>query len=168
MTDTSRQYDIGRTDGAAIAATRDSVAVEEPLEIQVSSTSASGAAAKSVSITMRTPGHDAELATGFLFTEGILDHPDQVASVEHVGTVDEQTGLRNTVRVHLADTVPLDLDRLQRHFYTTSSCGVRTKHIWICSAPYASPTPRRRATFCGASNGGPSNGTGTCQGSCGS
>ena len=124
MTDSSRQYEIGKTHGNSIAATRDSVAVEEPLEIQVSAASASGAAAKSVSITMRTPGNDDELAVGFLFTEGIITEPGQVVSVEPVGPVDEATGLRNTVRVTLDDSVPVDLDRLQRHFYTTSSCGV--------------------------------------------
>jgi FdhD protein len=120
----SRELVIDRVDGASSVRRPDVVAVEEPLEIQVSSASARGAAAKSVSITMRTPGHDAELATGFLFTEGIISSPHDVMSVTPIGEPVTDEGLRNTVRVELSADADLDFDRLQRHFYTTSSCGV--------------------------------------------
>jgi FdhD protein len=120
----SRDLVIDRTDGASSVRRPDVVAVEEPLEIQVSSADARGAAAKSVSITMRTPGHDAELATGFLFTEGIISSPGNVLAVTPVGEPVNDAGLRNTIRVELSADTVLDLDRLQRHFYTTSSCGV--------------------------------------------
>ena len=69
----SREYVIDSVQGADFDRRRDVVAVEEPLELQVSTPDARGAAAKSVSITMRTPGNDAELATGFLFSEGIIN-----------------------------------------------------------------------------------------------
>lgn len=124
MPSQSRELVIDRVDGASSVRRPDVVAVEEPLEIQVSSASARGAAAKSVSITMRTPGHDTELATGFLFTEGIISSPHDVVSVTPVGEPVNDEGLRNSVRVELSADVDLDLDRLQRHFYTTSSCGV--------------------------------------------
>jgi FdhD protein len=102
----------------------DRVAVEEPLEIQLCSATIDGAAAKSISITMRTPGDDAALAIGFLFTESIIQDPSQVVSVDHVGETDADTGLRNKIRVELVPQVEIDYARLERHFYTTSSCGV--------------------------------------------
>jgi len=105
-------------------AVTDVVAVEEPLEIQVGAATADGAAARSVSITMRTPGNDEELALGFLFTEGIIGSAAEVLSVKMLGEPDRETGFRNRVRVELDPGVDLRLDKLERHFYTTSSCGV--------------------------------------------
>ena len=124
MSKFSRQFHIEKADGKGKYQAIDHVAVEEPLEIQVGSSAASGAAAKSISITMRTPGDDTELALGFLFTEGIITSADDVVAAKHVGQPDVGTGLHNTVRVEMAQAVNLELDRLERHFYTTSSCGV--------------------------------------------
>jgi FdhD protein len=124
MTGSSQSIEISKVDDSGISRKNDEVAVEEPLEIQVSTHSAGGSAAKSVSITMRTPGADEELAVGFLFTEGIIAAPDQVLSVQHQGEVDADSGLQNIVRVEIDPDVDLQLDRLERHFYTTSSCGV--------------------------------------------
>ena len=70
-----------------------------------------------VSITMRTPGDDEELAVGFLYSELIIRSPDDVAFVKPCQG-------DNTIRVELEDGVSVDLERLRRHFYTTSSCGV--------------------------------------------
>ncbi len=124
MTGSSQSIEICKVDDSGISRKNDEVAVEEPLEIQVSSHSAGGSAAKSVSITMRTPGADEELAVGFLFTEGIIAAPDQVLSVQPQGEADADSGLQNIVRVEIDPDVDLQLDRLERHFYTTSSCGV--------------------------------------------
>ena len=117
----SRNIRIARSAGPEVD---DRVAVEEPLEIQLASGTAGGAAAKSISITMRTPGDDEELALGFLFTEGIIGSADEVAAVDSVGDADPETGLRNVVRVTLQPGANPPLDKLERHFYTTSSCGV--------------------------------------------
>jgi FdhD protein len=87
---------------------------EEPLEIRV------GDAA--LSLTMRTPGHDLELATGFLFTEGLISRRNQIASVRH--DPDAKQNGANRVRVELASGVALDPEASRRNFYTTSSCGV--------------------------------------------
>ena len=73
---------------------------------------------------MRTPGGDESLAVGFLFTEGIIKTPDQIASVRHCGKPSPDKGIGNTILVELADGVGIDLKRLERHFYTSSSCGV--------------------------------------------
>lgn len=93
----------------------DTLAVEEPLEIRLC---IPGRKHKAISITMRTPGDDAELGAGFLFTEGIVGSRDQIANIRHCGPGG------NTIVVELAEGVDVDLKRLERHFYTSSSCGV--------------------------------------------
>ena len=123
MTGSSLAIKISKVSDGKRTEKQDCVAVEEPLEIQLSSATASGSAAKSISITMRTPGDDRELALGFLLTEGIIQSADQVLSVTHTGPAAEN-GLRNTIRVELQADVDVALDKLERHFYTTSSCGV--------------------------------------------
>ena len=102
----------------------DQVAVEEPLEIRLGYKAENGRTATSISITMRTPGSDAELAVGFLYSEAIVARASDIQSVEHCGPAAPDTGNHNIVRVDLASHVAVDLGRLQRHFYTTSSCGV--------------------------------------------
>jgi FdhD protein len=77
---------------------------------------------QSVSVTMRTPGHDFELAAGFLFSEGILTGRDQVQEVTYCQTGEVQE--YNVVTVRLKDGVRLDPALLTRNFYTSSSCGV--------------------------------------------
>lgn len=124
MTGGSLAIDVSKVHGDRQFSREDVVAVEEPLEIQLCSSAAAGSAAKSISITMRTPGDDAELALGFLFSEAILTSPGQVAAVGHVGQPDPDSGMQNIVRVELQADVQVDLSRLERHFYTTSSCGV--------------------------------------------
>lgn len=102
----------------------DLVAVEEPMEIRVAFGPEDSRAARSLSVTMRTPGSDFELAVGFLFTEGILTEAVQVRSVEFCGPPVPGRRTSNIVRVDLAPDVKVDLERLQRHFFTTSSCGI--------------------------------------------
>ena len=106
-------------DAGLAASAHDVLAVEEPLEIRLQIESPEQRAVdKTVSVTMRTPGHDTELAAGFLFTEGIIRERAEIA---HIG----QCGLNgNVVRVRLTMAATVDLSRLERHFYTTSSCGV--------------------------------------------
>lgn len=108
----------------------DVLAIEEPLEIRLGFPDGKH---RVVSITMRTPGDDAELAAGFLFTEGIVKAPEQIKQIRHCGlkigmqkgTLDRAAALNsNTIRVDLADASAVDLKKLERHFYTTSSCGV--------------------------------------------
>jgi FdhD protein len=102
----------------------DVVATEEPLEIRLGYSRRDGSRAEeSVSVTMRTPGHDEDLAVGFLFTEGIIHARADVEGVVPRGQP-SPSGLSNTVRVELAPGVEVDFKRLERHFYTTSSCGV--------------------------------------------
>lgn len=124
MTGSSLVFDISKVSGDKRSSCDDHVAVEEPLEVQLSSKTAGAAAAKSIYITMRTPGHDKELALGFLFTEAIVSSFDEVSEISHTGESDPDSGLRNVVRIELKPDIDVDVGRLQRHFYTTSSCGV--------------------------------------------
>jgi FdhD protein len=96
----------------------DALAVEEPLEIRLGCALDGRRTHRSISVTMRTPGHDPELAVGFLFTEGIVTAPEQVAGVRTCGRAG------NVVRVDLRPGVAVDFARLDRHSYTASSCGV--------------------------------------------
>jgi FdhD protein len=102
----------------------DDVATEEPLEIRLGFARDDGTRTEaSISITMRTPGADDELALGFLFGEGIITSIADVELVRPCGPP-AANGLINVLRVELAGDVRPDVDRLERHFYTTSSCGV--------------------------------------------
>lgn len=95
----------------------DRVAIEEPLEIRLGyRDSRKGRTHRSVAITMRTPGDDLRLALGFLHGEGIITTMQAVASFEQSAD--------NVVRIELHDDVVFDPLRLERNFYTTSSCGV--------------------------------------------
>lgn len=95
----------------------DVLAVEEPLEIRLGYTdSRKGRQHKSISITMRTPGDDINLACGFLYSESIITSYAQIDSIDDSN--------ENSIRVELNHDVVFDMARLDRHFYTTSSCGV--------------------------------------------
>ncbi len=96
----------------------DELAVEEPLEIQLSYTNDTTAVLKTIAITMRTPGNDAELAIGFLFTEGIIRRKNQLADIYF------QQLTNNTILITLGKTAQPGLNNTERNFYTTSSCGV--------------------------------------------
>jgi FdhD protein len=102
----------------------DYVAVEEPLEIRVDGTP--------LAVTMRTPGHDEELAVGFLYTEGLIDGPREAGPTADFAV--------NTIEVE----GPLERDPGSRRFYTTSSCGVCGKGALeevAVHAPQAAPGP---------------------------
>ncbi|MFV0389333.1 MAG: formate dehydrogenase accessory sulfurtransferase FdhD [Pyrinomonadaceae bacterium] len=99
----------------------DSVAVEEPLEIRVGFHKPHEFEHRALSITMRTPGHDFELAVGFLFTEGIIQSESEIDKILYCVP---DGAPQNTVRLDLVPGVQIDFAKLDRHFYTTSSCGV--------------------------------------------
>jgi FdhD protein len=93
----------------------DEVAAEEPLEIRIDGVP--------VSVTMRTPGDDFDLAAGFLFTEGIVTSREQIARIAYGRGEDDQLS-GNLVDVTLAAGTTVDAPRLERHFFTNSSCGI--------------------------------------------
>jgi FdhD protein len=101
----------------------DLLAAEEPMEIRLLWEADGWTERKSLAITMRTPGDDFELALGFLHGEGIIRSREDVLDVSYCLDVAEDQRL-NVVTVTLRAGLTIDLDRLDRHFYTTSSCGV--------------------------------------------
>jgi FdhD protein len=109
-----RSGDLARTD-------RDRVAVEEPLEIRLAVTRNGEEREQSISITMRTPGHDRELAVGFLHGEGIIGGREDLRDLE-LDTAEQPDC--NVVSLRLTEAARFDPRSLERHFYTTSSCGV--------------------------------------------
>ncbi len=110
---------IARFGESGLVKSRDRVAGEEPLEIRVA---AAGEASQSLAITMRTPGEDFELVAGFLYSEGLFAHPEQVETMSYCTGPNEQE--YNTVRLNLRSGVPFDRERFRRNVYTSSSCGV--------------------------------------------
>lgn len=93
----------------------DSLAREEPLEIRVRG--------QSVAVTMRTPGHDEELAAGFLLTEGLVTRREDIIEIAHCQQ-GEAAHLGNTLNVFLAPSVTVDFEQLTRHVFASSSCGL--------------------------------------------
>ncbi|QJW90680.1 formate dehydrogenase accessory sulfurtransferase FdhD [Spirosoma taeanense] len=104
--------------------TVDLLAVEEPLEIRLGYGEAGDRQQRSLSVTMRTPGHDFELALGFLLTEGVIQRIEQVHTIRYCTDLGRQEAVENIVRVELKPDVTVDLHTTERNFYTTSSCGV--------------------------------------------
>jgi len=103
----------------------DMLSVEEPLEIILVHFFSDSWVEKNIAVTMRTPGNDIELTMGFLFTEGIIQSVDQIKNIEESVSVEAFNGLAaNQIKVHLNENVQFDLTKLERNFYTTSSCGV--------------------------------------------
>jgi FdhD protein len=98
----------------------DLLAVEEPLAIRVIFGPLENRVEQTLAITMRTPGHDRELAAGFLFSEGIVSEASQVVKIHSCGTEEG----RNIVRVEIHPAHSIELGQLDRNFYTSSSCGV--------------------------------------------
>lgn len=107
---------ITRYRGDVPEPTTDVLAVEEPLEISITFGPAHQRTTQNLSVTMRTPGHDPELCAGFLRTEGIISQSEHLVNVVQTG--------EHAVLAHLSPTLDFDPARLQRHFYTNSSCGV--------------------------------------------
>ncbi len=120
---TARRPVVKITVGGSQTRRPDTLAVEEPLEIRVGG--------EPLAVTMRTPGHDVELAAGFLVSEGVIGHAGEFRSAIHCGgpgtggpLAGNTENTYNVLDVTLAPGVELPASSLSRNFYTTSSCGV--------------------------------------------
>jgi FdhD protein len=119
----SIQLPVIKISGASQISSPDALAIEEPLEIRLAYGSESSRKVQNLAVTMRTPGNDAELASGFIFTEGIISSATDIQSIDHVfATCSEDR--QNSIQVTLNATVIPNLLQAERNFYTTSSCGV--------------------------------------------
>ena len=115
---------IIRVDGREASRRDDVLVVEEPLEIRVAQTQADGQRlVKRIAVTMRTPGDDFALAAGFLHGEGLLQRAEQLLDIRYCLETRESQRY-NVVTVELLPEAPFEFANTERHFYTTSSCGV--------------------------------------------
>ena len=120
----SLRRQVASMSGLGLKQHEDEISIEEPLEIRLRYSQDDKVREQSISITMRTPGHDDELALGFLFGEAIIAGLTDVEHLAHCGPPSPDKGLQNVLRVALANSVQVDFEVLKRHFYTSSSCGV--------------------------------------------
>ena len=130
-----RRITVTTVQGEHVTQRSDLLATEEPLELRLSA----GSKQQTVAVTMRTPGADFELAAGFLYSEGILASRDDIARISYCTEAEQHY---NTVKVTLrTETLP-ELARLERHFTTTSACGVCGKaslaslELQACALPH--------------------------------
>ena len=124
MKNSVSKVDIIKVKAGVANAKPDLVSVEEPLEIRLTYGKGDERQKKSISITMRTPGHDFELALGFLYTEGIIGSHQDIKQIRYCTEPETNDAIDNIVIVELDPSVQFDITKLDRHFYTTSSCGV--------------------------------------------
>ena len=139
----TRTVSIARLEGTAAAEAReDSLATEEPLEIRVGG--------RSVAVVMRTPGHDRELVAGFLVTEGLLKRREDVLDMIYCRT-DGGKPEENILDVVLAPGATVDVAKLTRHVFTSSSCGICSKAsidaVRMQFPPIAAPLSPSRAVL---------------------
>jgi len=126
--------DVTRVTAQSAERDDDVLAIEEPLEIRAAWQIDGEQREKNISVTMRTPGDDVDLAVGFLFTEGLVQSAADVESARHWGSP-------NVIRIALRPGARIDAAKLDRHFYTTSSCGVCGKTSIDAVRVITSPLP---------------------------
>lgn len=114
---------ITKVNNVGIVKTSDALAIEEPLEVRIEYGPKKNRSTQNISVTMRTPGNDAELAMGFLFTEGIIQKQEDIAKIEHCFIACAENK-ENVIQVALSENTIPHLQNTERNFYTTSSCGV--------------------------------------------
>ncbi|WP_238602397.1 formate dehydrogenase accessory sulfurtransferase FdhD [Fimbriiglobus ruber] len=110
--------------GETFSVRTDAVTIEEPLEIRIVFGPVAKREQKALAVTMRTPGHDEELAAGFLLSEAIIAAPNDLVAVRAAGPASGPGGGQNVVVVELRPGATFHPGLVERHFYTTSSCGV--------------------------------------------
>lgn len=138
MSEPTARVPVLRVEGGAGAPATDQVAREEPLEIRLGGAS--------LAVVMRTPGHDRELALGFLVTERVIASAETVESVRHCASAATPEAEDNVLQVVLAPGVDVDLDRLRRNLFASSSCGLCGKAT-IENALATAPPLADTATF---------------------
>ena len=118
------KYTVSKLKNSKIQEIKDSVSVEEPLEIRLKCKKNGNWEIRNISITMRTPGNDEDLIRGFLFNEKIIENLDQIKSIEKKGDEVGDYNLKNIIEATINNTNNLDIKKLKRNFLTNSSCGV--------------------------------------------
>ena len=118
------KYNVSKYKDSKIQELKDSVSIEEPLEMTLRFKKDGKWERQNISITMRTPGNDEDLIRGFLFNEGIIENLSQIETIEQKGEDVGDYNLKNTIEATINNIKNLDIEKLKRNFLTNSSCGV--------------------------------------------
>ena len=118
------KYSISKLKNSKLEEIKDSVSVEEPLEMRLKYKKNSKWEVQNISITMRTPGNDEDLIIGFLFSEQIIKNVKDIESIEYQGEISGDYDLQNIIEATLSKIDNIDIAKLKRNFITNSSCGV--------------------------------------------
>ncbi len=119
-----KEIEVTKLTAGGVLRRADRLTVEEPLEIKLAYGPRARRRYEPIAVTMRTPGHDFELALGFLFTEGIIGRREEVVGMRFAGETFDPDAPENVVLVELDPGIAFDAGQLSRHFYTSSSCGI--------------------------------------------
>jgi len=114
---------IHRTEAGNNLEKTDVIVEESPLQIIVAYGTANNRKRETLSVTMRTPGDDFNLVTGFLFCEGFIQSTSDILSIKYIGNPNDETLQENTVLVELAAHVSFDLENKKRNFISSAACG---------------------------------------------
>ena len=118
------KYKITKLKNNSTEEVNDAVSVEEPLEMNLRYNLENKWHIENITITMRTPGHDEDLITGFLLNERIIENINQIEKIEKKGDRVGDYNINNTVEATISNTNNLDIGKIKRNFITNSSCGV--------------------------------------------
>ena len=118
------KYNITKLKGSIKEEVQDHVSVEEPLEMSLKFKKDDKWNIENISITMRTPGNDEDLVSGFLYNERIIENINEIEKVEKKGETVGDYNLQNKIEVTINNTKNLDIGKIKRNFITNSSCGV--------------------------------------------
>ena len=118
------KYNVSKYKDSKIQEIKDSISVEEPLEMRLRFKKSDKWETQNISITMRTPNNDQDLIRGFLFNEGIIENLDEIDSIEQKGDDVGDYNLKNVIEATINNTKNLDIGKLKRNFLTNSSCGI--------------------------------------------
>jgi FdhD protein len=118
------KYKITKLKNNSTEEVNDAVSVEEPLEMNLRYNLENKWHIENITITMRTPGNDEDLITGFLLNERIIENINQIEKIEKKGDKVGDYNINNTVEATISNTNNLDIGKIKRNFITNSSCGV--------------------------------------------
>ena len=118
------KYNITKLKGSIKEEVQDHISVEEPLEMSLKFKKGGNWNIENISITMRTPGNDEDLISGFLYNERIIENINEIEKVEKKGETVGDYNLQNKIEVTINNTKNLDIGKIKRNFITNSSCGV--------------------------------------------
>ena len=118
------EYKVTKFKNGQVENIQDLISIEEPLEISLKYKNNGKWLTKSLSITMRTPGHDKDLVRGFLFNEQIIENINDIESIESFGNKVGKYKIQNKILAKLNNSENINISKIKRDFLTNSSCGV--------------------------------------------